>query len=80
MSEQSPIPFELKKLIDVANDLELDVELRMHTIPMIGRFSSYEALVALLDIARNQKATYRERDLALKTAREVLKVLASRRD
>ena len=80
MSEQAPIPFELKKLIDVAGDLELAVELRLHTIPMIGRLGSQEALVALLDIAGNQKATYRERDLALKTAREVLKVLASRRD
>lgn len=71
MSEQ--ITSELKKLIDIAADLEFAAELRTKAIEQIGKIGTHEALVALLQFAGNEQAPVKERDLALKTAREILK-------
>ena len=70
MSEQ---PNELKKLIAIATDLQLSAELRTKAIELIGNIGSHEALVALLDLAANEKLVLDERDLALKRAREIIK-------
>ncbi len=64
---------ELKKLIAIATDLELSVELRTKAIELIGRIGTHEALIALLDLAANEKLTPDERDLTLKHAREIIK-------
>ena len=64
---------ELKKLAAITSDLELDAELRLKAIEQLGNISSHQALVALLDIAANAKLTAKERDLALKQARKILK-------
>jgi len=64
---------ELKKLIAIATDLGLSVELRTKAIELIGRIGTHEALAALLDLAANEKQTQDERDLALKHAREIIK-------
>jgi hypothetical protein len=71
MSEQ--INNELKKLMAIARDLELAVDLRSKAIEQIGKIGTHDALLALLDIAANDNATIDERDMALKYAREVIK-------
>ena len=70
MAEQ---PDELKKLVAVATDLELSSELRVKATKLIGNINSYQALLALLALAANEKLTKGERELALKHAREIIK-------
>ncbi len=71
MSEQ--ITNELKKLTAIANDLELSGELRRQSIKAISNIGTHEALLALLDLAANEKLSPDERDLALKQARGIIK-------
>ena len=66
-------PGELRKLFAIASDLELSVDLRVKAIDSIRRMSSHEALLALLELAANEKLLKEERDLALKRAREIVK-------
>ncbi len=70
MAEQ---PEDLKKLVDVANDLGLFAELRTKAIKLIGNISTHEALLALLSLAANEQLTKKERELALKHARTIVK-------
>ena len=70
MSEQSN---ELNKLIVVATELGLSSELRTKAVGLIGNIGTHEALLALLDLAANEKLTRGERELALKHAREIIK-------
>lgn len=71
MSEQ--VTNELKKLVNIATDPELAAEIRTNAIKQISRIGTYDALVALLGFVANEQAPLKERDLALKYAREVLK-------
>ena len=71
MSEQ--VSNEVKKLTDIACDPEFDPEIRMRSAQQISRIGTYEALLALLGLAANEKLAIKERDNALKLAREVLK-------
>ncbi len=64
---------ELKKLITIASDLKLAAELRTKAIELVGNIGTHDALLALLEIAANEKLIPKERDLALKYAREVIK-------
>ena len=64
---------ELKKLTTIASDLKLAAELRTKAIELVGNISTHDALLALLEIAANEKLIPKERDLALKYAREVIK-------
>jgi len=66
-------PNELKKLSAIATDLELSVELRTKAIELLGNIGTHDALLALLDLAANEKLIKEERDLALKHAREIIK-------
>jgi len=70
MAEQ---PNQLKKLINIAIDLELSAELRTKAIELIGNIGTHEALLILLELAANENLITEERDLALKHAREVIK-------
>jgi len=70
MAEQ---PNELKKLTAIATDLELSVELRTKAIELIGNIGTHDALLVLLEIAANEKLAAKERDLAIKHAREIIK-------
>ena len=70
MAEQ---PDELKKLVTVATDLQLPIKVRIDAIKFIGNISTHDALLALLDLAANEKLTKGERELALKHAREIIK-------
>ena len=64
---------ELKKLSAIATDLELSAELRTKAIELIGNFGSRDALLALLELAADERLITEERDLALKHAREIIK-------
>ncbi len=71
MSEQ--ITNELKKLTAIATDLELSSELRTQATKVMGNIGTHEALLALLDLAANERLNPDERDLALKQARGIIK-------
>ena len=64
---------ELTKLVAIAADLELSVELRTKAIEMLGSLGTHDALLALLELAANSNLIREERDLALKNAREIIK-------
>lgn len=70
MAEQ---PDELKKLVAVATDMVLAVKLRTKSVELIGKLRTHEALLALLDLAANEKLSKAERELALKQARDVIR-------
>ncbi len=64
---------ELKKLAAIASDLGLSAKLRADAMETLGRIGSREAFLVLLKIAANEGLVKRERELALKQAREILK-------
>ena len=71
MSEQ--VTSELQKLSAIATDMDLIAKLRTQAIQSIGNIGTHEALLALLDLAANEKLNVNERDLALKQARNIIK-------
>jgi hypothetical protein len=66
-------PAEVKKVANYAADMTLPAKLRTDAIEQLGNISTHEAFLALLEIASNENLVFKERDLALKKAREVLK-------
>ena len=70
MPEQSD---ELKKLVAVAADLGYPAKVRTETIVSIGNIGTHDALLALLDLAANEKLIKQERELALKQARGIIR-------
>lgn len=70
MSEK---PDELKKLAAIAADMKLPAELRTKATEQLGIIATREALLALLELAASEGLTVKDRDLALKKAREVIK-------
>jgi hypothetical protein len=64
---------ELKKLADIATDMQLDKKMRAQAINLLGAMASHDALLVLLTLAANDKNTTEDRDLALKKAREIVK-------
>ncbi len=70
MSEQSE---ELTKLVAIAADMKLAAELRKKAIEQLGVISTHDALLTLLELAANESLITKERDFALKKAREVIK-------
>ena len=70
MSEK---PDELRKLAEIAADMQLPGDLRAKAINQIGSIASYDALLILLEIAANEGLANSDRDRALKQARDVVK-------
>jgi hypothetical protein len=66
-------PEELKKLSSIATDLEFNADLRAKAIEQLGNVSSHDALLALLDLAANEKLTVKEREIAIKQALKIIK-------
>ena len=64
---------ELSKLITIATDMQLDSKLRTKAIEMIGNINTHDALLALLELVANEALMKRERELAIKYAREIIK-------
>ena len=71
---EEPKSDELRKLAAIATDMQLAPKLRTQAIELIGQIGSHEALLALLALAAATKLNTSERDLALKTARGVIKL------
>ncbi|MDP6043679.1 MAG: hypothetical protein QF906_00110 [Dehalococcoidales bacterium] len=71
MSEERPT--EVKKVLAYAADMTLPAKLRTNAIEQLAKISTREAFVALLELATNEGLITKERDFALKKAREVLK-------
>ncbi|MFH1650771.1 MAG: hypothetical protein ABID87_01525 [Chloroflexota bacterium] len=70
MSEQ---PDEIKKLVNIAKDMQFSRDMRAKAIDQIGAIISYDALLALLQIAADENLAVSDRDRALKVARDVVK-------
>ena len=66
-------PDELKKLAEIAADMKLPADIRTKAIEQLGVIGTHDSLLALLDIAANESLLNKERDYALKQAREVIK-------
>lgn len=64
---------ELKKLVAIATDLGLSIELRTRATKSIGKIGTHEALLALLELVANEKLAKGERELALKHARDIIR-------
>lgn len=64
---------ELKKLTNIATELEISSELRVKAVEQIGRIGTHEALLVLLELAANEKLSRKEREFAIKQAGGVIK-------
>jgi hypothetical protein len=72
-TEDSEKSDELKKMANIAADLQIDEKMRIQAINVLGDMASHESLVTLLNLAANDKLNISERDLAIKRAREIIK-------
>jgi HEAT repeat protein len=64
---------ELKKLANIATDMELAGKMRIQAIDQLGEIGTHESLLILLNLAANDKLNIDERDRALKRARDIIK-------
>ena len=71
--EEGGFTDELKKMANIATDMQLDSKIRTQAIKQLGVMASHESLIILLNLAANDKLNVDERDLALKKAREIVK-------
>jgi len=72
-NEESNKYDELKKMANIATDLQLSAKMRVQAINLLGDMATHESLLVLLNLAANDKLPIEERDLALKRAREIIK-------
>lgn len=71
--EEGGVTEELKKLANIATDMQLSNKMRTQAINQLGEIASHEALLVLLNLAANDKMNIDERDLALKKGRDIVK-------
>jgi hypothetical protein len=64
---------ELKKMANIATDMQLSAKMRIQAINLLGDMASHESLLVLLNLAANDKLNIDERDLALKRSRDIIK-------
>ncbi len=64
---------ELKKMANIATDMQLSNKMRIQAINLLGDMASHESLLVLLNLAANDKLNIDERDLALKRSRDIVK-------
>jgi hypothetical protein len=72
-TEEIKKPDELRKLENIATDMELASKMRTQAVDQLGEMATHEALLVLLSLAANDKLNVEERDRALKRAREIVK-------
>ena len=65
------LPEEVKRVANYAADMTLPSKFRTDAIDQLGLISTREAFLALLELAANEKLIVKERDFALKKAREI---------
>ncbi len=68
-----PVLAELKKLTDIATDMDLAANLRKDAIKSMGRIGTHEALLALLELVASERLNPNERKLALYQAEKLIK-------
>ncbi len=68
-----PVITELKKLTDIATDMDLSANLRKDAMKSMGQIGTRDALLALLDLVANEKLNPGERKLALQQAERLIK-------
>ena len=73
LEEEGGVTEELKKLANIATDMQLSNKMRTQAINQLGEIASHEALLVLLNLAANDKMNIDERDLALKKSRDIVK-------
>jgi hypothetical protein len=73
LEEEVGVTEELKKLANIATDMQLSNKMRTQAINQLGEIASHEALLVLLNLAANDKMNIDERDLALKKSRDIVK-------
>ncbi len=71
--EDTTLIEELKKLSNIATDIQMSSKMRVQAINTLGDMGSHESLLVLLNLAANDRLNIDERDLALKKAREIVK-------
>jgi len=64
---------ELKKLAKAATDMSISAEARTRIIELLGKIGTCQAMLILLDLARNEKLSLSERDLARNLASRIMK-------
>lgn len=64
---------ELNKLMAIASDAQLSADIRSRAIKSMGSMGSHDALLCLLEIVANDANSTREREMALKQARSIVK-------
>jgi hypothetical protein len=64
---------ELKKLSNIATDMQMSSKMRTQAINTLGDMASHESLLVLLNLVANDRLNTDERDYALKRAREIVK-------
>jgi hypothetical protein len=72
-SEESNKYDELKKLANIATDMQLANKMRVQAINLLGDMATHESLLVLLNLVANDKLNIDERDLAIKRAREIVR-------
>jgi hypothetical protein len=72
-SEDTILVEELKKLSNIATDIQMSSKMRVQAINTLGDMGSHESLLVLLNLVANDRLNIDERDLALKKAREIVK-------
>jgi hypothetical protein len=68
-----PVTTEIRKLSAIATDMALSGGLRSNAIKNMGNIGTRDALLALLELAANEKLNPGERKLALKQAERIIK-------
>jgi HEAT repeat protein len=64
---------EIKKLAAIATDMDLSGGIRTNAIKNMGNIGTRDALLALLELAANEKLNPGERELALKQAERIIR-------
>ena len=72
-SDEAKTADELKKLANIAADMDMAGKLRSQAIDRLGDMATHESLIILLNLAANDKLGIDERELALKRSREIVK-------
>ena len=64
---------ELKDLVTAATNLNFPQRLRMDAVESIASMGTHEALLALLEMAGNDKLSKKEREVIIKLAQNLIK-------
>jgi hypothetical protein len=71
--EDTTLIEELKKLSNIATDIQMSSKMRIQAINTLGDMGSHESLLVLLNLVANDRLNIDERDLALKKARDIVR-------